>query len=343
MPDNAVLGTIIGLAFIFFLFALTCSAAVESIANLVNKRPKFLLRGLQDLLDPPASSVTPPDPKSLTAFTTRTAAVFTDISAERSLYKKALHTGTAATDANDERWTMQLMGHALVTPSRQSRTAGQQTRNPSYLSSATFATALIDLLVPEANGSTSVAQIRRKVSDLPGTVPFRQALLGLLSTADGNLPAFRKSLERWYDDQMDRISGSYKRWAKRWAIVIGLSIAAILQVDSIAIGTHLYAEAPLREAMVAAATNNTLCPPNKSPARTRACVTRRLKELHTSAGLPIGWGEATTPTDRHGWLIKVLGWTLTALAASLGAPFWFDALSKLGPLRNAGAKPATTT
>ena len=29
---------------------------------------------------------------------------------------------------------------------------------------------------------------------------------------------------------MDRISGSYKRWAKRWLIVITLVVAAILHV-----------------------------------------------------------------------------------------------------------------
>jgi len=31
-----------------------------------------------------------------------------------------------------------------------------------------------------------------------------------------------------------------------------------------------------------------------------------------------------------------------AFAVSFGAPFWFEALSKLGSLRNTGTKPATT-
>jgi hypothetical protein len=34
---------------------------------------------------------------------------------------------------------------------------------------------------------------------------------------------------------------------------------------------------------------------------------------------------------------------VTALAISLGAPFWFDTLSKLSQLRSTGAKPEPTT
>jgi hypothetical protein len=37
--------------------------------------------------------------------------------------------------------------------------------------------------------------------------------------------------------------------------------------------------------------------------------------------------------------LKLLGWLVTAFAVSFGAPFWFDALSKLGSLRNTGTKP----
>jgi hypothetical protein len=35
----------------------------------------------------------------------------------------------------------------------------------------------------------------------------------------------------------------------------------------------------------------------------------------------------------------VLGWVITALAISLGAPFWFDLLQKLLRLRSSGQRP----
>jgi len=41
------------------------------------------------------------------------------------------------------------------------------------------------------------------------------------------------------------------------------------------------------------------------------------------------------------WPLKLLGWLITALAISFGAPFWFDLLNKFVDLRGAGKKPAT--
>ena len=66
-------------------------------------------------------------------------------------------------------------------------------------------------------------------------------------------------------------------------------------------------------------------------------------------GLPIGWDDKSDPKrnftgwtwagDRGGWWDQLLwhwlGWLLTALAISLGAPFWFDLLNKFIVIRSA--------
>jgi hypothetical protein len=36
-----------------------------------------------------------------------------------------------------------------------------------------------------------------------------------------------------------------------------------------------------------------------------------------------------------GWVLKLLGFVISAFAARQGAPFWFDLLKKLVSLRNA--------
>jgi hypothetical protein len=41
--------------------------------------------------------------------------------------------------------------------------------------------------------------------------------------------------------------------------------------------------------------------------------------------------------DQH-TLTMIIGWIITALAISLGAPFWFDLLSKLMKVRGAGTR-----
>lgn len=51
MTDSAVLDTILGLIFLFYALALLCGGLVEMIANWVQKRAKYLLRGIGDLLE----------------------------------------------------------------------------------------------------------------------------------------------------------------------------------------------------------------------------------------------------------------------------------------------------
>jgi hypothetical protein len=59
--------------------------------------------------------------------------------------------------------------------------------------------------------------------------------------------------------------------------------------------------------------------------------------------LPIGWTKAPLIRhDSHGkilstdgeWLEAIAGWLVTAFAASLGAPFWFDLLNKIMVIRS---------
>jgi hypothetical protein len=67
-----------------------------------------------------------------------------------------------------------------------------------------------------------------------------------------------------------------------------------------------------------------------------------------SLGLPIGWSSVDDPHRKwpgsnwfqaNGWVDQFLshfpGWLLTALAISLGAPFWFDLLNKFIVIRSA--------
>ena len=80
-----------------------------------------------------------------------------------------------------------------------------------------------------------------------------------------------------------------------------------------------------------------------------------LKQLQ-AVGIPMGWGSPLitqqfkeSPTDWPyvipiwNFTVMVFGWLVTAVAVTLGAPFWFDTLSKLVKLRGAGARADTET
>jgi hypothetical protein len=69
-----------------------------------------------------------------------------------------------------------------------------------------------------------------------------------------------------------------------------------------------------------------------------------VKELDLPLGWELSFGERPTqlPDDVVAWLAKLVGLALTIGAVLLGAPFWFDLLSKIVRVRATGAPPPAT-
>jgi len=77
---------------------------------------------------------------------------------------------------------------------------------------------------------------------------------------------------------------------------------------------------------------------DKARAALRDLRIRRLETLEQEVAVT---GEGWSWLDRNEPIIvRVLGWLVATLAASLGAQFWFDALGRLVNVRDAGKKPA---
>jgi hypothetical protein len=75
--------------------------------------------------------------------------------------------------------------------------------------------------------------------------------------------------------------------------------------------------------------------PNNSP---ECRIQENLKEIK-KLGLPMGWTrEEGDPRSINitpqAWLVRLVGWLITAFAVSLGAPFWFDLLNKFIVVRS---------
>ena len=92
------------------------------------------------------------------------------------------------------------------------------------------------------------------------------------------------------------------------------------------------------------ATTSTVSP-SQAPGQceTPECRVKRNLDEIKKLGLPIGWTrEMSNPPDPRqlygvswqGWLVRMIGWFITALALSLGAPFWFDLLNKFIVVRS---------
>jgi hypothetical protein len=334
MVTSPVIETAVGLLMVFYALALLCAGAVELIATWTKKRAKYLLRGLQDLVDADrqVGSGPPVDPRDW----------MHDARSEAHAYEVALAAGTgapapAAPPPAPTVTVAAIMGHGLVQPFKQTTATGRLTRNPSYLPSGVFSRVLVDLLDDPAADELSMATLRKRVAAAGGlSAPLQQALGGLARAAGDDVAAFTREVEGWFDAQMDRITGSYKRWAKRWVLVVATVVVLVCGVDSIAIAKALYTQ----DAVLAAVTQTApadLCPEGASPEQCSGNAIAFFSEI----GLPLGW---TAPDPGFGaWAIplKVLGLLLSIGAAGLGAPFWYRVLDRVGAIRNTGNRPET--
>ena len=140
---------------------------------------------------------------------------------------------------------------------------------------------------------------------------------------------------------MDRASGWYKRYARVWAIVLGMIIALAFNADSVRLTTELWENQALRMQIVAQAAD--LVQQQGADEGTQPTA-QEAEQILSDLGLPIGWELDNLPDPKSeslalDWFVKVLGWFITGLAISQGSSFWFDLLKRVMKVRDSGAKP----
>ncbi|HKP76158.1 MAG TPA: hypothetical protein VJT67_11490 [Longimicrobiaceae bacterium] len=337
MFGSDLLEVVIGIVFVYILVSIICSAVRESVEAWLKTRSAYLEHGIRELLHDT-------DGTALAS----------------SLYRHPLIYSLYMTDYDPkprpEGWLRRL---------RWLLKKGQGL--PSYIPSKNFAVALMDLAArgpatdafSSSAGSTQISpdSIRRGVANL-GSPGVQRALLTALDTAEGDLKKVQKNLENWYDSGMDRVSGWYKR-STQWIVFwIGLLVAIVFNVDTVAIADYLYKHDAERQVLVAraeaAAQDSafiraaTRAPGDSTPPDTIGF--NRAKAALDSLPLPIGWQHLKWSPKFVGWplphplvfaknvwlyvLVPLLGWAVTGLAATFGAPFWFDVLNKVMVIRS---------
>jgi hypothetical protein len=338
MPDLSsfpALDVLIGLAFLFFLLATACSAINELIASALGWRAKTLEDGVRSLLNEPTvrkgfrnwfRSATGRVPKSV---------------AERKASETKPPTGDLTT-AIFEHWGVQ----GLV---RNPSSKWRRRRRPSYLPPRALSQAVVDTLArlaPPAAGQQGERtpweiadqQLLAKVNAaLAGpTFPAAPVLKKAAANAVNDLEIFRQHVEGAFDDAMTRAQGWYKRKVQVVLLILGIGLAVGLNVDAVHVGTRLWKDAALRSAVTTRATAAAAATPNPDDKLTPAQRAAKAVDDVNQLNLPVGWGSSNAPKGKLGAVGNVPGWIITIAALTLGAPFWFDVLSRLARLRGSG-------
>lgn len=243
----------------------------------------------------------------------------------------------------------------------------ERDRRPSYIPGKTFSRVLL-AVIPTLGQTTTTGKppaVSRAMLERIDNEHVKKTMLLLWDEAGGKIDDVKRSVEGWFDDTMDRVSGWYKRRAQTITLIVALGVAVTLNADTIRIATTLWTNPTLRSALVAQA-EQTVQQPDAKETPSPPTVAESL-QIVQALPLPLGWQPADakipkreapsgkTPADTtmtqvedpralpgNFWevLIKLLGLVITAGALTMGAPFWFDLLQRFVGIRAAGKPPA---
>lgn len=321
----ALIETIIALALTYALLSLVASAFKEMLESLVQKRKKDFKAAIEGLLGVFGSQAFLQD--------ARIQAINAVTKIETPLFR-AKSTVVASADS------------------------GKKSDWPSYIESNTFAAVTMDLLSKKLLSGPN--------AQTPNKSKLEEAVQALAPVPNQQITL----IEQVYNERMARVEGSFKRNAQYWLLGIGFCIAVATDADTLNIGRNLQIDSAGRAALVKLAETvqkeedlEKLCKPNPAPepavkngkeasggkasaptakasapaAAAPASAPTLLRCIKEQAPSVIGWSAARK--SQLLWepleIIQALfGYLLTAIAISLGAPFWFDVIGKVSNIRS---------
>jgi hypothetical protein len=352
---SPVLDIAIGLSFVFFLLSVIASALAEFCAGVLNLRGKTLKEGLlgmigdeqtvEDLLehglvrtelDKTPRKEAPPWRLWVESFLPKKLRKYERLSSYLAPEAFALALTSIYEDLKkpvpaDEG----AVGDQSAAKDETTAGAEAQTEAEAAVARAAAAAKRVDQL----------AKIKKQIALLPGSETTK---------------TWQASLERWFDTSMERVSGWYKRKSQIATLVFAVIVAVGCNASALRIVERLDKEPAVRSAVVSAAEAETKKPccgqesPEEKEKREEEEKSREAAGKTTgpageieAAGshlseatkglsdlkLPLFWGKGNGVSGSQ-LPSAIVGWLLTVLAISLGAPFWFDTLGKLANLRS---------
>ena len=238
-------------------------------------------------------------------------------------------------------------------------------KGPSYIDSHTFAIALMNTIhqCPKKPMTLTLDEVWTSIDQAAIPENLKTNLLILAqqartkaAKAEEEVQQFQQEIAAWFDQSMERASGVYKRNARGIALILGVAIAVIANVDSLHIINTLSHDRVLQSTVTQIADQivethaselNCVNTSIDAEAKLQCLDTLRSDMSITVDSLsqfPLGWhldrplAEQLMPLNPLNVAKTITGWLISGIAISMGAPFWFSLLNKVVSLRSTGKK-----
>ncbi len=252
------------------------------------------------------------------------------------------------------------------------KSSSHPSKKPSYIPVENFVETIENMILSgffDKNDKTNFKEVLKKLIEGNGkhmcispkteSSGFENTIAYFLYKSS-SVEEFRRDLGKWYENVRYRAQGWYKRRILKWLFAFGFILALLGNVDTMQITETLYVNSILRDSIVKQATEfweqHNQQGENSTGSEKEKIANVKLNSKQNAKGkqdfiaeldthlkiLPIGWhGRSFSAITKSPLLFfeKILGWLITAVAVSFGAPFWFDLLGKLVNLRSTGRKP----
>ncbi|MDJ0745023.1 MAG: hypothetical protein QNJ32_16910 [Xenococcaceae cyanobacterium MO_167.B27] len=168
------------------------------------------------------------------------------------------------------------------------------------------------------------------------------------------LKALDREIQSWFNTSMEYASEIYRRNQVVYSRVLALIVVLMFNIDTVNIIDNLskaeVLSSTLSNTVMEVMTSNsgmTSCSQVNDQSQFQNCMSNIQTELATALDgidtLPIGWNlydrqeeqftffkaSNTTPLNPPNIVKAVIGWTISAIAISMGAPFWYSILNNL--------------
>ncbi|MGB8909996.1 MAG: hypothetical protein WCC84_14720 [Candidatus Cybelea sp.] len=259
---TALLTTVIALIGVYIAFALAASWVNEQIATFLQLRSKTLIAGIRSMIGDAAAADFFGHPLIVSLGEAPAKNIWAKLGTLSGL--KYITQSVSTVKASAEAAAQTAAAPATAAPDTTTpKTTQPAVKQPPYVSAEHFAVVLADLLRRKAPGASPLASLGASASDVaaalnaigvPGNPykPLYDILLPIWTDAKGDYDRFTDALGSWYDSQMERVSGWYKRSVQIILVYIGLIVAFSFNVDTIQIIRELQQNATLANSLAAA-------------------------------------------------------------------------------------------